>query len=639
MSSLSPLFPSLSKGRVRVRFRARQKANRKNQFVSAAVLFLTAAALAACGPGATKSPASAGESRIREINAVGLLDGDAYRDRAYVLREIGKIPVADVPSLTVAPFLPFLSFSEATAAADLRDFRDAARARRTHLVFGLVERAADGRTFHTAVVIGPDGEIAGRYRKTHRVAQDAEFALGDDLPVFRTAFGTLGVTLTSDFYFPEAYEVLRLKGAEVLVWCNAPERFREHAQWPPLLFARALDSHAFLAAADYADPRTYITNNYESGMRGAAYGRSLVLDRSGTVRADTGHRDGIARLRFDLDERKADVYPSTPNFENVFYVPNNGGRGAFAPIADPALKPDPLPAFKKRTARIAIGFTAGSEAWTDGTEPAAILRMLKQAEALRPDLVLFSEQSVKDDRTPEVKRGLEAIARWARQNSAYVAVGGVGDEKTPRSACRVWDRTGRLVHVQPIYWMAGLPELRVFDTDFARVGSHTCGDLFTFPIDRVLALRGAELILDPSQMWGPDGLRNEMLLKARAIDNGVHMAVAHWNTSDPGLRSMIVDPYGAVRAGSPFEREGVIAADIDFSDAKVYYAGLRADQPEPGPDNISNYYAKDMPERRAGWREMIFSARRPELYGVIPTENEVTRKYVGKELQGKSPSK
>jgi hypothetical protein len=173
------------------------------------------------------------------------------------------------------------------------------------------------------------------------------------------------------------------------------------------------------------------------------------------------------------------------------------------------------------------------------------------------------------------------------------------------------------------------------DTDFARIAAHTCGDLFTFPIDRVLALQGAELILDPSQMWGPDGSHNELLLRARAIDNGCYLACAHWNTSDPGLRSVIVDPYGGLVASSGFYKRGVIYADIDFSEEKVYYSGLSPKQPRPEKQDIANYFTPDLPGISPGWRDMIFMNRRPELYALIPTENDVTQRYISKELRKK----
>jgi predicted amidohydrolase len=570
--------------------------------------------------------------RPRTIATVCLLDGPAYQNKAHVLEMLGQVEKVRRESLVVTPFLPFLSFDEGKEQASLQEFFDFARSRKVHLVIASVENAASGKKYYTSLVINPRGEVVGKYRKSHRLAWDESFALGDELPVIVTPFAKIGLTIGSDFYFPEIYEVLRMKGAEVLIWQDFPERLREHYQWLPLLAARAVDSHAFLVTAQYADPRTYITNNYNTGMKGAAFGRSQVIDRSGTVRADTGYRHGVATLAFDLDERKVDVYPMTPNFENLFYVPNNGGRAAFRPIAEPWSRPK-LPEFKKRLARIAVAYCGGDDMWKDGAYPKTIFELLERAWEFKPDLILFSENGVKNVDDPEVKRGLNDISRWAAAHRAYVCIGGIGDKKYPNGAARLWDRNGRLAYSAPLYWATGAETLTVYDTDFARIAAHECGDLYQFPVDRVLALQGAELILDPSQMWGPDGYRNELLLRARAIDNGCYIACAHWNTSDPGLRSVIVDPYGGLIASSQYQTKGVIFADIDFSVKKIYYAGMSAKQPQPGPEDIPNYYTPDLPEVFRGWREVVFESRRPELYGLIPTENEITRRYISKELQ------
>jgi predicted amidohydrolase len=572
--------------------------------------------------------------RERAIAAICLPDTAAAATKKDVLDFLNRVEPSRRKTLIVAPFLPFLSFAEGREASDLGEFSALARKKRAVLVLALAEKAKNGKTYHSAILLGPDGSVLGKYRQSHKLAWDGDFALGDDLPVFDTPFGRVGAAIGSDFYFPEVFEVLRMRGAEVLLWLDYPERLREHFQWIPLLFARAFDSHAFLVTAQYADPRTYITNNYAIGMRGAAFGRSMIIDRSGTIRADSGYRDGVAAAVVDLDERKLDVYPMTPNFENLFYVPNNGGRAAFQPLAEPWRKPA-LPAFAKRTARIAVASTSAGEMWADGSPPRAILELLDRAAELKPDLVLFSENSIRRPEDPAVRRGMEDISAWAARHRCYVAVGGLGGPEYPHGAVRVWDRRGKIIYTEPLYWQSGAESLEVFDTDFARVAAHSCGDLFQFPIDRVLALKGAELILDPSQMWGPDGAHNELLLRARAVDNACYLACAHWNTSDPGLRSVIVDPYGGLLASSGYQQRGVVFADIDFAREKVFYSGLSPKPPRAEASDIPSYFTPDLPAEFPGWRDMVFGNRRPELYGLIPQDNDVTRRYVDKRLPKK----
>ncbi|NCQ36079.1 hypothetical protein GW813_13615, partial [bacterium] len=58
-----------------------------------------------------------------------------------------------------------------------------------------------------------------------------------------------------------------------------------------------------------------------------------------------------------------------------------------------------------------------------------------------------------------------------------------------------------------------------------------------------------------------------------------------------------------------------------------YYEGKQAEQPKRGETGIPSYYTEDLPEQKAGWRERVFARRRPELYGIIPTANDVTMKY------------
>ncbi len=582
---------------------------------------MSARSMLALSAGLALATANAGAAnRIVTLSSCCLLNGSPYETREYVLGELAKSPAG--ADLVVLPLLPYLSFQTAQAEAELSPFLAFARERRAYLAFALAE--VDGaKTYHTAILADREGRICGRYRQTHAFP-DEPFAVGNELPVFTTDFGKVGMTVGSDFYFPEVYMVLSMNGAEVLTWHDYPERLRDHSGLEPLLMARCLDSHAHLATAMYADPRTYITHNYESGMPGAAWGRSMILNRVGTPIADTGYAAGVATARVDLDQRKVDVYDTYRQAENIFFVNNTGDRSAFRPLAEPYRKPE-LPPYAKRTCRLAVGTFARADIWRQGAVPTAMLRLIDQAAALKPDLLLLSEQGTKvqDETTRQVIR---TVAEKALAMQCYIAIGGVGDQDQA-SILRVWDRTGKEIYGEPLYWVKGFPEIKVFDTDFGRVGAYECGDLYIWEIQRVLTLLGAELILDASQMWGASGRTNETLLRARALDNAAWLACSHWLSSDPSLRSLIVDPYGQIMASSGYQREGLIHYDIDLADPRVFYAGKKKNQATPGKTDIPSYYTDNLPEQQPGWRDRLFAARRPELYGIIPTVNDVLRRY------------
>lgn len=563
---------------------------------------------------------AANAERTITISSVCPLYGEQYQTMEYITGQLHAVP--EEADLVALPYMPFLSFETGNARAQLEAFADFAESRGTNLTLALTEHDGDD-TYASAVLIDRDGHLSGKYRKAHALADD-DISLGDALPVFETDFGTVGMTIGTDFFIPEIYEVMRMKGAEVLTWHHYPQRLRDHTGWDCLLMARCLDSHAQLVASMYADENTYIAHRWRLHAAGAVLGRSMVLNRVGLPLADTGHAQGVATATVDLDRRKKNVWGPDHKKEDIFYVNHYGDRGYLAPVAEPYEKPE-TPEYEKRTCRLAIAYLDPQHMWRKGEEPEPILKLIEQAKAIEPDLLLFSENASHLD--DEANAGSMAmLAQKADELDCYLAVGGIGRGEY-NSVCHVWNREGELIYTEPICWPAGMPEANVFYTDFGCVGAHSCGDLYIPLLDRVLALKGAEIIIDPSMMHGATGRYNEKMLRARALDNAVWTACAHWNSSDPTLRSVIIDPYGQVMAASKYQHEGIVYTDIDLSQKRVYYAGKRDTQKQPGDRSYAAYRTGDLPAKKQGWREMVFAARRPNLYSIIPTVNDVIMEY------------
>jgi len=95
----------------------------------------------------------------------------------------------------------------------------------------------------------------------------------------------------------------------------------------------------------------------------------------------------------------------------------------------------------------------------------------------------------------------------------------------------------------------------VFKTDFGTIGMMICHDSSFPEAARELALNGAELILMP--IWGG----RETLVRARAIETGLHLVTAGYN-----YPSEIISPVGDVLAAAPIGKGPAVAvADIDLS--------------------------------------------------------------------------
>ena len=112
-------------------------------------------------------------------------------------------------------------------------------------------------------------------------------------------------------------------------------------------------------------------------------------------------------------------------------------------------------------------------------------------------------------------------------------------------------------------------EIVTFALDGLTVGLTICFDLRFPELFRILALRGADLIVVPAAFTMATGKDHwEVLLRARAIENAVHiLAPGQVGQHPPGLwchgRSMIVDPWGVVLAQAG-DQPAIISATLDF---------------------------------------------------------------------------
>jgi predicted amidohydrolase len=105
------------------------------------------------------------------------------------------------------------------------------------------------------------------------------------------------------------------------------------------------------------------------------------------------------------------------------------------------------------------------------------------------------------------------------------------------------------------------------DVDGIKVGLSVCYDLRFPELYRTLALAGAEILTVPANFTERTGRDHwEVLLRARAIENGAWVLAAGQSGGPPGQpafgRSMIIDPWGTVVAQAS-DGVGIIRADVD----------------------------------------------------------------------------
>ena len=94
------------------------------------------------------------------------------------------------------------------------------------------------------------------------------------------------------------------------------------------------------------------------------------------------------------------------------------------------------------------------------------------------------------------------------------------------------------------------------DTAVGRLGTLICYDRQLPETSRILAIKGAQLILVPS--WGAYGEMNEVMMRTRAYENSVFVAFVHPE------RCLIIDPKGNVIARDFGDKDQIVTARVEL---------------------------------------------------------------------------
>ncbi|MGB9867098.1 MAG: carbon-nitrogen hydrolase family protein [Bacillota bacterium] len=182
------------------------------------------------------------------------------------------------------------------------ELAQAAKEKGVYLIYGTAERAekAPDRHYIVEVLVGPNGETVGKYRRTsppgpwiYRRSRlwDLNYLEADELPVFKTDLGVIGILVCSEVYVPELSRVLALKGAEIVFYPAGIYKAQLYDTWRLLIHARAIENLMYTATSQnilgterglamIAGPEKVLAESDEEGVVCAV----LDLDRIGEMR-------------------------------------------------------------------------------------------------------------------------------------------------------------------------------------------------------------------------------------------------------------------------------------------------------------------------------------------------------------------
>ena len=166
---------------------------------------------------------------------------------------------------------------------------------------------AGNTAFNSIAIIDADGAVLGKYRKTHipdglPYAEKFYFTPGDTgFKVWKTKYGTIGVGICWDQWFPESARSMALLGAELLFYPTAigsePILLRDSMpHWQ-----HAMQGHAAANIMPVIASNRIGTEKDETEM--TFYGSSFIADQTGEIVAQADREsEQVIVAEVDLDE-------------------------------------------------------------------------------------------------------------------------------------------------------------------------------------------------------------------------------------------------------------------------------------------------------------------------------------------------
>lgn len=215
---------------------------------------------------------------------------------------------------------------------------------------------------------------------------------------------------------------------------------------------------------------------------------------------------------------------------------------------------------------------------------------------LFPELFLtgyFLTPALTDLAEPKDGPSLTRIAAMARRHGLLTVCGWpeTNDGGLPYNSAVIIERDGsilgryRKTHLfgrEPEFFSVG-DRLHAFDTSLGRVGVVICYDIEFPETARLLTIDGAAVLLIPTANMDPYAPYQAVFTRARAMENGIYVAIANTVGTLDGLRffgeSSVVGPNGSV-IDIADGQERTLIARVDLSqvppaDPTLRYLGNR----------------------------------------------------------------
>ncbi len=215
-----------------------------------------------------------------------------------------------LPELFLTPYFcqleskKFFKLAEKVSGPTTKALGEIAAKHKVVIITSVFEKSGR-RFFNTAVVIGPNGKLQGKYRKIH-IPDDMKNHYGEayyfnegnlGFRAFKTRYAAVGPMVCFDQWFPEAARVCASKGAEILFYPTAIGFQKsdkpilaqaEYEAWQVIQRSHAVANNVFVCAVNRVGKEDHL-HFWGTSFVCDPYGRVLVkgpIDKEANLLAD-----------------------------------------------------------------------------------------------------------------------------------------------------------------------------------------------------------------------------------------------------------------------------------------------------------------------------------------------------------------
>ena len=251
--------------------------------------------------------------KMTEIK-VAVLQTNVYADKAKNIEAAAqyletvtkeKVDFVTLPEMFNCPYQTknFPVYAEREGGETWQTLSKLAKTHGVYLSAGSVPESDEtGHTYNTAYVFDRKGNQIAKHRKMHlfdiaieggqHFKESDTLTAGNQITVFDTEFGTMGICVCYDFRFPELARLMVLKGAKIIFAPGAFNMTTGPAHWEIMFRSRALDNQVYTIGTA---PARDTESEYVS------WGHSMIVSPWGNIVKQLDEKEGYIIHTLDLD--------------------------------------------------------------------------------------------------------------------------------------------------------------------------------------------------------------------------------------------------------------------------------------------------------------------------------------------------